>query len=61
MDPAVAVGDRQAGERERLWVVNPGHPIAKGLPRYFELENEEMYGERFDILRAESEERGVKP
>jgi trehalose utilization protein len=30
-------------------VVNPGHPIAKGLPRYFELENEEMYGEPFSV------------
>jgi len=40
---------REAGERERLWVVNPGHPIAKGLPRYFELETEEMYGEPFSV------------
>src|ERR1700759_2363642 len=32
---------REAGERERLWVTAPGHPIAKGLGRYFELENEE--------------------
>jgi trehalose utilization protein len=40
---------REAGERERLWVVNPGHPIAKGLGEYFELENEEMYGEPFSV------------
>lgn len=40
---------REAGERERLWVVNPSHPIAAGLPEYFELENEEMYGEPFSI------------
>ena len=40
---------REAGERERLWVVNPGHPIAKGLPPYFELEYEEMYGEPFSV------------
>ena len=40
---------REAGERERLWVVNPGHPIAKGLPAYFELEYEEMYGEPFTV------------
>src|SRR5690606_36100543 len=38
---------REAGERERLWVVNPRHPIAEGLGEYFELENEEMYGEPF--------------
>ena len=40
---------REIGEKERLWVVNPGHPIAKDLPEYFELEHEEMYGEHFDI------------
>lgn len=40
---------REAGERERLWVVNPRHPIAAGLPTYFELENEEMYGEPFSV------------
>ncbi|MBX3080122.1 MAG: ThuA domain-containing protein [Anaerolineae bacterium] len=40
---------READERERIWVVEPGHPIAAGLPEAFELEREEMYGERFDI------------
>ncbi len=40
---------REASEKERLWVVRPGHPIAQGLPPYFELQNCEMYGELFDI------------
>ena len=40
---------RDIGEKERLWVVNPAHPIAAGLGEYFELEHEEMYGEHFDI------------
>jgi len=40
---------REAGERERLWVVNPGHPIAAGLGASFELPNTEMYGEPFSI------------
>ncbi|GIP35223.1 ThuA domain-containing protein [Paenibacillus sp. J2TS4] len=40
---------REAGEKERLWVVNPGHPIAQGVGEYIELEQEEMYGEHFDI------------
>jgi trehalose utilization protein len=40
---------READERERLWVVEPSHPIAAGLPEHFELPNEEMYGERFDV------------
>jgi trehalose utilization protein len=40
---------REANEKERLWVVNPGHPIAQGINEYFELPHEEMYGEHFDI------------
>jgi len=40
---------REAGERERLWVVDPSHPIADGLGDGFVIEEEEMYGEHFDI------------
>jgi trehalose utilization protein len=41
---------REAGERERLWIVNPSHPIAEGLAgECFELPHTEMYGEFFDI------------
>ena len=40
---------REVGEKTRLWVVEPSHPIVDGLPAWFELEHEEMYGERFDI------------
>jgi trehalose utilization protein len=40
---------REAGEKERLWVVAPGHPIVAGLNDYFEIEHTEMYGEYFDI------------
>lgn len=40
---------REAGENERLWVVDPGHPIAEGIGECIELEHEEMYGEHFDI------------
>ncbi|MCB0164836.1 MAG: ThuA domain-containing protein [Anaerolineae bacterium] len=40
---------REAGERERIWVINPGHPIAAGLDHYFDIPATEMYGEHFDI------------
>lgn len=40
---------REDGDMERLWVVDPGHPITQGLGRYFEVEHEEMYGEPFGI------------
>ena len=40
---------REAGEKERIWVVEPGHPIAEGVGEYFEIPRTEMYGERFDV------------
>ena len=40
---------RESDEKERLWVVEPFHPIAQGVGPYIELQKEEMYGERFDI------------
>lgn len=40
---------REIGEKERLWVVDPSHPIVDGLPEYIELPHAEMYGEHFDI------------
>lgn len=40
---------REAGDKERLWVIEPSHPIAEGLGEYIEIPHAEMYGERFDI------------
>ena len=40
---------REIGEKERVWVIEPGHPIAQGLGEYFEIPHDEMYGERFDV------------
>jgi trehalose utilization protein len=40
---------REAGELERLWILNPAHDIADGLPDHFDIPHEEMYGELFDI------------
>jgi len=45
---------REAGEKERLWITAPGHPITEGLSgEYFELPATEMYGEFFDIPSPE--------
>lgn len=41
-------------DRERVWISDPGHPIAAGLPECFEIEKEEMYGEHFDIPTPEN-------
>ena len=40
---------RESGDKERLWVIEPTHPIAEGLPEHIELPHEETYGERFEI------------
>ncbi len=36
-------------DRERVWCINPSHPIARGIPEHFSIPVEEMYGEPFDI------------
>lgn len=46
---------RVAGERERLWVCDPAHPIARGIDRFFDLPHEEMYGEPFAIPAPEEQ------
>lgn len=40
---------REATDSERIWIVDPGHPIADGLPERLEIGLEEMYGEHFNI------------
>ena len=40
---------REAGELERVWVINRAHPIAAGLDPWFELPESEMYGEPFVV------------
>lgn len=40
---------REAGEQEILWVIEPSHPIARGIDKNIIIPNEEMYGERFNI------------
>ncbi|MBP3381380.1 MAG: ThuA domain-containing protein [Clostridia bacterium] len=40
---------RESDDHEVLWVIEPSHPITKGIDRYFELEAEETYGEPFVI------------
>jgi trehalose utilization protein len=41
---------REAAERERVWVIDPGHPIVAGIENeHFDLPHSEMYGEFFDV------------
>ena len=41
------------GDFCRVWTLSPAHPIAAGIPEHFELEDEEMYGEPFDIAKPD--------
>jgi trehalose utilization protein len=45
---------RNEAEKERLWVVEPGHPIAEGIEECIEVPEAEMYGERFDVPPPET-------
>ena len=45
---------REEGETERLWVVDPGHPIAAGIDEQIRLPRTEMYGEPFDVPAPDS-------
>ncbi len=45
---------REGNDHERLWVVQPGHPIVEGIGEYIDLEHEEMYGEHFAIPQPET-------
>lgn len=40
---------REDGAHMRLWNLRPGHPVLAGIGETIELDEEEMYGERFDI------------
>lgn len=43
------LGWREDGDMERIWTINPAHPIAQGIGRYFELPEVETYAEPFGI------------
>jgi len=40
---------REIGESERVWIIDPNHPICQGVGRFIDIPKEEMYGEPFDI------------
>ena len=40
---------RESGDSEVLWVIEPSHPITRGIDRFFTLDAEETYGEPFVI------------
>ena len=49
MGTSCSLKRRESSDKERLWNVNPAHPITCGIGDYFEIPAEEMYGEPFGI------------
>ena len=52
--PSHLLSWQERGEGERVFVVNPAHPIAAGLPQYFEIPKTEVYSEYFSIPAPDS-------
>jgi trehalose utilization protein len=46
---------RENDERQRVWNVFPAHPIAEGLPEYFDIPMDETYGEYFEIPQPDEQ------
>ncbi|MBO5215854.1 MAG: ThuA domain-containing protein [Clostridia bacterium] len=50
MGTSGALSWREMGENERVWFIEPNHPIVRGIEgNYIDIEHEEMYGEPFSI------------
>lgn len=47
--PSNLLSWRESNDLERVWVVNPAHPIAAGLGNYFDVPATETYAEYFNI------------
>ncbi|GAB3413376.1 ThuA domain-containing protein [Flindersiella endophytica] len=46
---------RSEHDRELIWTVAPGHPIAQGIPHPLIIPEDEMYGELFDIPQPDEQ------
>lgn len=46
---------RESDDREVVWTVSPGHPIARGIPPAVIIPKQEMYGEYFDIPQPDEQ------
>ncbi|MBA8795605.1 trehalose utilization protein [Friedmanniella endophytica] len=46
---------RNAADTELVWTVSPSHPIAQGVPHPIVIDEQEMYGEYFDIPQPDEQ------
>ncbi|WP_375432269.1 ThuA domain-containing protein [uncultured Friedmanniella sp.] len=49
MGTSCSLAWRNSADTELVWNVSPGHPISQGVPQPIVIEEQEMYGEFFDI------------
>jgi trehalose utilization protein len=49
MGTSCSLSWRDSGDTELVWNVSPSHPISQGVPQPIVIEEQEMYGEYFDI------------
>ena len=55
MGTSCSLAWRAAEDTELVWTVAPGHPIAEGVPHPIVIEQQEMYGEYFDIPQPDEQ------
>lgn len=53
MGTTCALRWRSDRDREVVWTVDPAHPLARGVPQPFIIDEQEMYGEYFDVPRPD--------
>ena len=49
MGTSCSLAWRNSADTELVWTVSPAHPIAQGVPQPIIIDEQEMYGEYFDI------------
>lgn len=49
MGTSCSLAWRNTGDTELVWNVSPSHPISQGVPQPIVIDEQEMYGEYFDI------------
>jgi trehalose utilization protein len=55
MGTSCSLAWRDSGDTELVWTVAPGHPITEGVPQPIVIQEQEMYGEYFDIPQPDEQ------
>ncbi|HEU4545888.1 MAG TPA: ThuA domain-containing protein [Microlunatus sp.] len=55
MGTSCSLAWRNSADTELVWTVAPGHPITEGVPSPIVIDEQEMYGEYFDIPQPDEQ------